>query len=87
MSMKKLWCISRHCICIEGAPVRTVVRKGCRSHELKGPWSPLSRQVEKTRLCEITSPPPKPSFALMPARGPLKNTLPVMKACAVLACT
>ena len=87
MSMKKLWWISRHCICIEGAPVRTVVRNGCRSHELNGPWSPLSRHVEKTRLCEISSPPPKPSLALMPARGPLKKTLPETSDCAVLACT
>ena len=51
-------------------PVRCVVRNGWRSQELNGPWSPLSRHVLKTRLRAISSPPPKPSFALMPARGP-----------------
>ena len=85
--MKKLWWISRHAISIDGVPSRTVVRNGWRSQLLNGPWSPLSRHVEKTRLCEMTSPPPKPSFALIPARGPLKKTFPVIVDCAVFACT
>ena len=45
---------------------------------MNGPWSPDSRHDENTRLCAISSPPPNPSLALMPARGPLKNTLPLM---------
>ena len=58
--MKKLFRISRHCICMLGSPVRTVVKKGCLSQLLNGPWSPLSRQVENTRLFSSKSPPPKP---------------------------
>ena len=62
-----------------GRPTRGMSRRriyGVHAYAHDAPWSPDSRHVEKTRLWEITSPPPKPSLALIPARGPLKKTLP-----------
>ena len=53
----------------------TSVKNGCRSHELKGPLSWLSRHMLNTRLCVTLLPPPNPSFTLNPARGPLKQML------------
>ena len=55
-----------------------------------------SRQVENTRLWPISSPPPKPSLALMPARGPVTeeesrqardDTVPIRKIISHLSST
>ena len=75
----------RHCICMDGSPVRTVVRNGCRSQLLIGPWSLLSRHVLKSTFSYTASPPPKPSLKLKPARARLNTTLWRSVVCAVLA--
>ena len=69
------WMCIRRIRAMPTTRMRKSARAGCDdAHD--APWSPDSRHVEKTRLWEITSPPPKPSLALIPARGPLKKTLP-----------
>jgi len=67
----KLWCTLLTAGMVEGVPLRTVVMYGRRSHELNAPWSLDSRHVLKSKLEEISAPPPKPSLKLMAARGML----------------
>ena len=52
---------------------------------MNGPWLPDSRTQLASRLRSSTSPPPKPSLKLTPARGPLKCTLPARSVWAVTA--
>ena len=72
---------------MEGSPVRTRVRKGCRSQELKGPWSPLSRQLEKIRFQAISSPPARRSDGALlnnTTFDPCDQDLPKKKGCCSL---
>ena len=50
------------------------------------PWSPLSLHELKSRFDVRLLPPPKPSLKLTPARGPLKNTFPLMFESLLFAC-
>ena len=59
----------------EGSPVRTVVRYGILSHELKGPWSPVSRTQLNSKFPLMLFPPPKPSKKLTQALGPCPGAI------------
>jgi hypothetical protein len=69
----------------EGIVARTGGTYICLSHELKTPWSLDSLVQDHMTLSSRTFPPPKPSLKHIPARGPLKPTIPRIVVCIVLA--
>ena len=72
----------RHTACRQ-----TSVKKGNRSQELMGPWSPLSRHVFQIKLEETVVFPPNPSLKLIAARGMLNAMLSLIVFWHDLACS